>query len=198
MIKYFLLAKSHSSCGKSFLTISGTGHAKQIMCAHWEVCSCFLFESINFSTLIKLSWITLLLMTQTEQGRVRLSTLFLAGTAFCLPILWYCLFPSLVFFPSTTQWIFLLLTWSSYILSIASLSHICFLLTHYVPWNFAIFCTNLPIPLLWFAISLHYFRSSVSFQHEMGCAGRKTQQLYWMCSGCLRWLLDNKEIANFW
>lgn len=96
------------------------------MCTHWEICSCFLFESINFSTLIKLSWIALHLTPRTMQGMMRLSILFLAITAFCLPILWYCLFPLLVFFPSATQWTFLFLTWSCYLLSITSISHICF------------------------------------------------------------------------
>lgn len=100
------------------------------MCAHWEVCSCFLFESINFSTLIKLSWITLLLTPQIEEGMMRLSTLFLARAALslCFPVLWYYLFLLLVFFfpPPPSQWIFIFLTWSCYILSITSLSSICF------------------------------------------------------------------------
>lgn len=115
--------------------------------------------SLNFSTLIKLSWSVLVWTLQTEQGTVILPTLLLASVAFCLPVLWYCLFPLLAFFSlhrSVSEFSFALLE---------SATCYCFLqphmlpLTLYVHWNFVIFRTSLPIPLLCFAISEHYFRS---------------------------------------
>lgn len=92
----------------------------------WEVCSCFLFESINFSTLIKLSWIAPLLSPQTEQGIMRLSTPFLANAAFCLLILWYYLFPLLEFLPSVTQSVNFPFPYLKLLHPITSVSHVCF------------------------------------------------------------------------
>lgn len=106
--------------------------------------------NLNFCTLIKLSWSVLLWPPLTEWGTV----LFFASVAFCFPILWYSLFPLLVFY----------LPYLNLLPSITSFPPHLFPLALYEHWNFVILCINLPLPLLWFAISEseHCFRSSCS------------------------------------
>lgn len=148
--------------------------------------------SLNFSTLIKLSWSVLVWTPQTEQGTVILPTLLLASVAFCLPVLWYCLFPLLVFF-SLHHSVNFLSPYLNLLPAITSFSHICFpspFMSAETLWS-SVQVFPSPFSALPF---LNIILDHVHIQHEMSSAGRKTQQLYWMCSSCLR-LLDKKEIA---
>lgn len=150
--------------------------------------------SLNFSTLIKLSWSVMLWAPQTEQGTMILPTLFLANVAifcqFCGTV--FSLFWS--FIPSTTQLVDFLLPYLNLLPAITSFSHICFPLPFISTETLWSSVQIFPSPFSDFPFLGIVLDHLSHIQHEMSSVGRKTQQLYWMCSSCL-WLRDKKEIA---
>lgn len=162
------------------------------MHGHWEICSCFLLE------------FKFLHIDQAQLECTGLNTRLSKARWYCPPYFWQvwhfvCQFCGTVcslywsFFPSTTQSVNFLLPYLNLLPVITSFSHICFpspFMSTETLWS-SVQVFPSPFSALPF---LNIILDHVHTQHEMSSAGRKTQQLYWMCSSCLR-LLDKKEIA---
>lgn len=88
---------------------------------HWEICSCLLLES-KFLHIDKAQLGCAALNTSDWARHDDIAHPIFASVAFCLPILWYCLFLLLVFFfpPPLNQWIFFCLTRICYLLLLPS------------------------------------------------------------------------------
>lgn len=166
------------------------GHTKHTVHVHWEIRSCFLLEFFNIDQ-ARLECTGLNTSDWPRHGDIAHPTFGKFCILFDSFVVLFVPFTGL-FFPST-QSVSFLLPYLNLLPAITSFSHICFptpFMSTETLWSSV---QILPSPFSAFPF-LNIILDHVHIQHEMSSAGRKTQQLYWMCSSCLR-LLAKKEIA---